>query len=90
MKHEWKKHEKELYRLIADNIDNIMKSEISFSKIINNKTLKIASNKTYINYLIANNKLDNIFNSDLNINIIDTNNFDLLNNQSILHNLHDY
>ena len=50
---------KELYRLIADNIDNIMKSEISFSKIINNKTLKIASNKTYINYLIANNKLDN-------------------------------
>ncbi len=72
---------KELYRLIADNIDNIMKSEISFSKIINNKTLKIAGNKSYINYLIANNKLDNIFNSDLSINIIDTNNFDLLNSQ---------
>ena len=80
---------KELYRLIADNIDNIMKSEISFSKIINNKTLKIASNKTYINYLIANNKLDNIFNSDLNINIIDTNNFDLLNNQ-LSNNLIDF
>lgn len=80
---------KELYRLIADNIDNIMKSEISFSKIINNKTLKIASNKTYINYLITNNKLDNIFNSDLSINIIDTNNFDLLNSQ-LSNNLVDF
>ena len=80
---------KELYRLIADNIDNIMKSEISFSKIINNKTLKIAGNKTYINYLIANNKLDNIFNSDLSINIIDTNNFDFLNSQ-LSNNLIDF
>lgn len=72
---------KELYSLIADNIDNIMKSEISFSKIINNKNLKIAGNKTYINYLITNNKLDNIFKSDSSLNIIDTNSFDLLNNQ---------
>ena len=80
---------KELYRLIADNIDNIMKSEISFSKIINNKTLKIAGNKTYINYLIENNKLDNIFKSDSSLNIIDTNNFDLLNSQ-LSNNLIDF
>ncbi len=71
---------KELYRLIADNIDNIMKSEISFSKLINNKTIKIAGNKTYINYLIKNNKLDSIFTTNFSINLIDTNSFDLLNN----------
>ena len=80
---------RELYRLIADNIDNIIKSEISFSKIINNKVLKIAGNKTYINYLITNNKLDNIFKSDLSINIIDSNNFDLLNSQ-LSNNLIDF
>lgn len=80
---------KELYRLIADNVDNIMKSEISFSKIIKNKTIKIASNKTYINYLIENNKLDGIFNNNSNINLIDTNNFDLLNDQ-LSNNLVDF
>lgn len=80
---------KELYSLIADNIDNIMKSEVSFSKIIKNKTLKIAGNKTYINYLITNNKLDNIFKSDSSLNIIDTNNFDLLNSQ-LSNNLVDF
>lgn len=80
---------KELYRLIADNIDNIMKSEISFSKIIKNKTIKIAGNKTYINYLIENKKLNNIFNTDSNINLIDTNSFDLLNNQ-LSNNLIDF
>lgn len=80
---------RELYRLIADNIDNIMKSEISFSKIISNKTIKFASNKPYINYLIENKKLDNIFNTNSNINMIDTNNFDLLNNQ-LSNNLIDF
>lgn len=80
---------RELYRLIADNIDNIIKSEISFSKIINNKILKIAGNKTYINYLIDNKKLDNIFNTNSNINLIDTNNFDLLNDQ-LSNNLIDF
>lgn len=80
---------KELYSLIADNIDNIMKSEISFSKIIKNKTIKIAGNKKYINYLIENKKLNNIFNTGSNINLIDTNNFDLLNNQ-LSNNLIDF
>ena len=80
---------KELYRLIANNIDNIMKSEISFSKIIKNKAIKIAGNKTYINYLIENKKLDSIFNTNSNINLIDTNSFDLLNNQ-LSNNLIDF
>lgn len=80
---------RELYRLIADNIENIMKSEISFSKILKNKTIKIASNKTYINYLIENKKLDKIFNTNSNINFIDTNSFDLLNNQ-LSNNLIDF
>lgn len=80
---------KELYSLIADNIDNIMKSEVSFSKIIKNKTIKIAGNKTYINYLIDSKKLHNIFNTGSNINLIDTNNFDLLNNQ-LSNNLIDF
>lgn len=80
---------KELYRLIANNIDNIMKSEISFSKIIKNKAIKIAGNKTYINYLIENKKLDSIFYTNSNINLIDTNSFDLLNNQ-LSNNLIDF
>lgn len=80
---------KELYRLIADYIDNIMKAEISFSKIIKKKTIKIAGNKTYINYLIENKKLDNIFNTNFSINLIDTNSFDLLNNQ-LSNNLIDF
>lgn len=80
---------KELYRLIGDYIDNIMKAEISFYKIIKNKTIKIAGNKTYINYLIENNKLDNIFGTHSNINLIDTNNFDLLDNQ-LSNNLIDF
>lgn len=80
---------RELYRLIANSIDNIMKSEISFSKIINNKILKIAGNKAYINYLIDNKKLDNIFNTNSNINLINTNNFDLLNDQ-LSNNLIDF
>lgn len=80
---------KELYRLIANNIDNIMKSEISFSKIIKNKAIKIAGNKIYINYLIENKKLDSIFNTNSNINLIDTNSFDLLNNQ-LSNNLIDF
>ena len=80
---------KELYRLISDSIDNIMKAEMSFSELLNNKTIKIAGNKTYINYLIENRKLDNIFNTNSNINFIDSNNFDLLNNQ-LSNNLIDF
>jgi DNA-binding transcriptional LysR family regulator len=45
----------ELYRLIGDEIENIIKAENNFSKIINDEALKIATNKTYLNYLIDNN-----------------------------------
>ena len=34
-----------------------------------NKTIKIVCNKTLINYLIENNKLDNIFNTKSNLHI---------------------
>ena len=48
----------ELYRLIGDEIENIIKAENNFSKIINDEALKIATNKTYLNYLIDNKKFD--------------------------------
>ncbi len=79
----------ELYRLIADNIDNIMKAENDFAKIINNNTLKIASDKSYLNYLLINKKLDHILKNNTNITFIDTNNFSLLNNQ-LSNNLIDF
>lgn len=80
---------KELYRLIANEIDGILKAENKFSKIINNKDLKIAIDKTYLNYLIKNNKLYNILKNNSNISFINTNNFDLLNNQ-LSNNLIDF
>ena len=38
----------ELYRLIANQINNIMKAENDFVKIINNHALTIAIDKTYL------------------------------------------
>ena len=76
----------ELYRLIANQINNIMKAENDFVKIINNHALTIAIDK---NYLITNNRLDNILKNKSNISFINTNNFDLLNNQ-LLNNLIDF
>lgn len=80
---------KELYRLIANEIYNILKAENNFSKIINDKTLKIAINKTYLNYLITNNRLDSILKNYSNISFVDTSNFDLLNDQ-LSNNLIDF
>lgn len=79
----------ELYNLISNEIMNIIKAGNDFSKLINNKTIKIAVNKTYLNYLITHHKINNILNSNQNINFIDTNNFDLLNNQ-LSNNLIDF
>ena len=42
----------ELYRLISSEINNIIKAENDFSKLINNNTIKIAVNKSILNYLI--------------------------------------
>lgn len=80
---------KELYRLIGDEIHNIIKAENSFSKIINDKSLKIATNKTYLNYLIENKKFDSLLTNNNNITFLNTNNFDLLNNQ-LSNNLIDF
>ena len=79
----------ELYNLISNEINNIIKAENNFSKLINNKTIKIAVNKTFLNYLIDHHKIKNILNNNQNINFIDTNNFDLLNNQ-LSNNLIDF
>lgn len=79
----------ELYRLIANNIDNIMKAENDFSKIINNNNLKIAIDKSYLNYLITNKKLNSILGINENITFINTNDFDLLNNQ-LANNIIDF
>ena len=79
----------ELYNLISNEINNIIKAENNFSKLINNKTIKIAVNKTFLNYLIDHHKINNILNNNQNINFIDTNNFDLLNNQ-LSNNLIDF
>ena len=79
----------ELYRLIEKNIRDILKAENDFSKIINDKNLKIAINKNYLDHLIKNNKINNILDNHKNVTFINTNDFDLLNNQ-ITNNLIDY
>lgn len=76
----------ELYNLISNEINNIIKAENDFSKLINNKSIKIAVDKSILNYLINEHKLDNILNNNKNVDFINTNHFDLLNNQ-LLNNL---
>ena len=79
----------ELYNLISNEINNIIKAENDFSKLINNKSIKIAVDKSILNYLINEHKLDNILNNNKNVDFINTNHFDLLNNQ-LLNNLIDF
>ena len=80
---------KELYRLISENISGIIKAENDFTKIIKDKTLKIATDKSYLNYLINNKKIDSLLKNNTNISFINTNNFDLLNHQ-LANNLIDF
>lgn len=79
----------ELYRLIGDEIENIIKAENNFSKIINDEALKIATNKTYLNYLIDNKKFEFLLKDNHDITFLNTNNFNLLNNQ-LSNNLIDF
>lgn len=79
----------ELYRLIGDEIENIIKAENNFSKIINDEALKIATNKTYLNYLIDNKKFDFLLKDNHDITFLNNNNFNLLNNQ-LSNNLIDF
>ena len=71
----------ELYNLISNEINNIINAENDFSKLINNKSIKIAVDKSILNYLINEHKLANILNNNKNVDFINTNHFDLLNNQ---------
>lgn len=80
---------KELYRLISENISGIIKAENNFTKIIKDKTLKIATDKSYLNYLINNKKIDSLLKKNTDISFINTNNFDLLNHQ-LVNNLIDF
>ncbi len=80
---------KELYRLIGENISGIIKAENDLTKIIKDKTLKIATDKSYLNYLINNKKIDSLLKNNTDISFINTNNFDLLNHQ-LVNNLIDF
>ena len=79
----------ELYNLISNEINNIIKAENDFFFFFNNKSIKIAVDKSILNYLINEHKLDNILNNNKNVDFINTNHFDLLNNQ-LLNNLIDF
>ena len=79
----------ELYRLIGDEIENIIKAENNFSKIINDEALKISTNKTYLNYLIDNKRFDFLLKDNHDITFLNNNNFNLLNNQ-LSNNLIDF
>ena len=69
----------ELYNLISNEINNIIKAENVFSRIISNNEIKIAIHPTVLNYFINTNKIDTLLNKYANISFMDTSNFDLLN-----------
>lgn len=71
----------ELYNLISTEINNIISAENIFSRIIDNNRIKIAINKTILNYFINTKKFDKLFKNNVNVNFMDTSNFDLLNSQ---------
>ena len=69
----------ELYNLISNEINNIIKAENVFSRIISNNEIKIAIHPTVLNYFINTKKIDTLLNKYANISFMDTSNFDLLN-----------
>ena len=71
----------ELYNLISNEINNIIKAENVFSRIISNNEIKIAIHPTVLNYFINTKKIDTLLNKYTNISFMDTSNFDLLNSQ---------
>jgi LysR family transcriptional regulator, cyn operon transcriptional activator len=71
----------ELYNLISTEINNIIKAENVFSRIISNSEIKIAIHHTVLNYFIATKKFDSLLIKYPNISFFDTSNFDLLNSQ---------
>lgn len=71
----------ELYNLISNEINNIIKAENLFSRIISNNEIKIAIHPIFLNYFINTKKIDTLLNKYANISFMDTSNFDLLNSQ---------
>lgn len=69
----------ELYNLISNEINNIIKAENLFSRIISNNEIKIAIHPIFLNYFINTKKIDTLLNKYANISFMDTSNFDLLN-----------
>lgn len=69
----------ELYNLISTEINNIISAENIFSRIISDTGIKIAINKTILNYFLNTKKFDNLLKNNKNVNFMDTSNFDLLN-----------
>ena len=80
---------KELYNLISNEINNIIKAEVDFNKVIKNNNIKIAINPNILNYFINYNKMDTLFNKNTNINFINIDKYDFLNNQ-LTNNLIDF
>lgn len=79
----------ELYSLISNEINNIIKAEVDFNKVIKNNNIKIAINPNILNYFINYNKMDTLFDKNTNINFINIDKYDFLNNQ-LTNNLIDF
>jgi len=79
----------ELYLLIRDSIKNIINAEIDFSKIIKDNSLKVAVDKTVLNCLINNDKINKLLSQNRDISFINTKDFSLL-NQQLLDKLVDF
>lgn len=71
----------ELYNLISNEINNILRAENTFSRIISNNEIKIAIHKIILNYFIDSKKFDNLFNKYDNISFLDVSNYDFINSQ---------
>lgn len=71
----------ELYNLISNEINNILRAENTFSRIISNNEIKIAIHKIILNYFIDSKKFDNLFNKYNNISFLDVSNYDFINSQ---------
>lgn len=71
----------ELYNLISNEINNILRAENTFSRIISNNEIKIAIHKIILNYFINSKKFDNLFNKYDNISFLDVSNYDFINSQ---------
>lgn len=71
----------ELYNLISTEINNILRAENVFSRIISNSEIKIAIHKIVLDYFISTKKFDNLLKNYTNISFMDTSNYDFINSR---------